>query len=135
MNKISHCLRLTITINVCFTFLCTLIEVMFCLRYSLLVKDWYSKIQKRSDWLCLVTWLGRSRFTEQDYWDISAPGCKQNLKNESKQSEPKSEYLLNQARSGALFALLLMRWQVQDRTRSLPQIVYIIGRRTVENKA
>ena len=32
----------------------------------------------------------------------SAPGCKQNLKNETKQNGPKSEYLLNHARSGAL---------------------------------
>ena len=91
------------------------------------------QIQKRSDWLCLITWLGRSPFTEQDYWDMSAPGCKQNLKNESKQNEPKSEYLLNQTRSGALFALLLLRWIKPGRFHKLSTSL-VVGRLKIKLK-
>ena len=36
--------------------------------------------------------------------DLSPPGRKQNFKNETKQSGPKSEYVVNHARSGALMA-------------------------------
>ena len=38
----------------------------------------------------------------EDLVDCWVPGCKQNLKNETKQSGPKREYDLNRARSGAL---------------------------------
>ena len=96
------------------------------LCFVYVIPHWSSiQIQKRSDWLCLITWLGRSRFTEQEYWDISAPRCKQN--------EPKSEYLLNQTRSGALFSLLLIRWIQPGRFHKLCTSL-VVGRLKIKLK-
>ena len=54
------------------------------------------------------------------YWvSISARGCKQNLKNETKQSGLKSDYALSQTRSGALLLKLLIRWRESNRFHKL----------------
>ena len=54
------------------------------------------------------------------YWvSISARGCKQNLKNETKQSGLKSDYALSQTRSGALLLKLLIRWRKSNRFHKL----------------
>ena len=52
--------------------------------------------------------------------------CKQNFKNETKQSGPKSEYVLNQTRSGALF----FKASLVEIRRWVTKIVYIIGCRS-----
>ena len=52
--------------------------------------------------------------------------CKQNLKNETKQSGQNSEYRLNQARSGALLWLTFFTDARVDTTQWLHQIVYIV---------
>ena len=46
-----------------------------------------------------------------------APGCKQNFKNETKQSAPRSEYYLNQRRSRALLCLTGFTDAAVGRTR------------------
>ena len=63
-----------------------------------------------------------------DYnWDANSPRCKQKLKNETKQIGLKSEYLLSQARSGALLGFTAGAGM--EPTQWLPQIVHIIVRR------
>ena len=70
------------------------------------------------------------------YWDsISAPGCKQNLKNETKQSGLKSDYALSQPGSGALLLRLLVRWRKSDGFKKLcTSLVVGLGRRKKNRK-
>ena len=69
------------------------------------------------------------------YWDsISAPGCKQNLKNETKQSGLKSDYALSQPRSGALLLLTCLTADAVEKIRWVQKSVYIIGRQSRSKK-
>jgi hypothetical protein len=49
--------------------------------------------------------------------------CKQSLKNETEQSGPKREYVLNQPKSGTLFWLICFTAAGVESNRWLPQIV------------
>ena len=61
-----------------------------------------------------------------DFFPYCAPGCKQMLKNETKQSGPKSEYALNQGRSGALLWLTCFNASLKEPIRRFQQIKNIM---------
>ena len=117
-----------------FSFICCKIESVLLGPYCCIILDFFCVLTQQYS-------LDPPRTQEEQTLSnnqiVSEPGCKQNLKNETKQNGLKSEYLPNIARSGALLWLTcfnalhtLLGWK----NGWFEQIVYYIGRQSRSKK-